>query len=390
MAYLKEHEKPLCFILGLLLLLTAALAVAGFTGGDLFSHSPVDSYTRQALAWREGRLDLPENIPELELAIYEGRVYVSFPPVPSLPMLLLSFVFGANTPNALMCLVYFLLAYAACFRLCARRMRGWEALAVAVFVALGGSVLDLVTSEGYFCGAVWYQAQLLGLALAMTAFYLADGESRAERALALIAIALAVGCRPFYALYAPYLVYILWKRLNRSVMRLLPYLIAPALIAAAYAAFNLARFGNPFEFGHAYLPEYTESGDAIFSVSRIGDNLRAILRPPHFEDGRLAFPKTLGFAVYLTNPFFIFCIARMIRTKRCDWLLCGLIVLNALLLLSHRTNGGWQYGTRYLCDLLPALVAVFASCKRRLHPLEWAPMAALVAFNLYGTVAFHM
>ena len=39
---------------------------------DIFAHSPRDSYTLQALAWREGKLSLGQDYPWLELAIYEG------------------------------------------------------------------------------------------------------------------------------------------------------------------------------------------------------------------------------------------------------------------------------------------------------------------------------
>ena len=51
-------------------------------GGTLLSSSPYNSYTLQALAWREGRVSLGRDYPWLELAVYQGDYYVSFPPVP--------------------------------------------------------------------------------------------------------------------------------------------------------------------------------------------------------------------------------------------------------------------------------------------------------------------
>ena len=53
-------------------------------GTQPFAHSDYDSYTLQALAWREGKISLGQDYPHLELAVYEGDWYVSFPPVPSL------------------------------------------------------------------------------------------------------------------------------------------------------------------------------------------------------------------------------------------------------------------------------------------------------------------
>ena len=44
------------------------------------------TYNLQALAWRNGKLCLDQDYPWLELAIYEGKYFVSFPPVPSVPL----------------------------------------------------------------------------------------------------------------------------------------------------------------------------------------------------------------------------------------------------------------------------------------------------------------
>ena len=71
-------------------------------GTSFFGPTPYNTYTRQALAWRQGLLHLPEDVPHLELAIFEGEYYVSFPPVPSLVLWPLTFLFGENTPDDLL------------------------------------------------------------------------------------------------------------------------------------------------------------------------------------------------------------------------------------------------------------------------------------------------
>ena len=53
-----------------------------FTGKYPWDSNPFNSFTLQACSWLKGRLDLGENYPWLELAIYEGKYYVSFPPFP--------------------------------------------------------------------------------------------------------------------------------------------------------------------------------------------------------------------------------------------------------------------------------------------------------------------
>ena len=60
-----------------LIVLLAMLSVAAFTGFWPWSRNPYSSYVLQACSWLEGRLDLGQDYPWLELAIYEGKYYVS-------------------------------------------------------------------------------------------------------------------------------------------------------------------------------------------------------------------------------------------------------------------------------------------------------------------------
>lgn len=62
-------------------------------GGTLLSYNCWDSYSLQAMSWLSGRLDMGKNYEWLELAVYNGKYYLSFPPLPSvvmLPLVLLS------------------------------------------------------------------------------------------------------------------------------------------------------------------------------------------------------------------------------------------------------------------------------------------------------------
>lgn len=397
----KQRLRDAAWLLGGLCAVTlVALWVASKTEANLLAHSAFDTYAKQAIAWREGHAALGQDYPWLELAIYQGNYYVSFPPVPTIPMWVLSFFMGEQTPSGLMTLLYFLGTFIAFYLLCKRYLHPAQAALLAIFAVLGGSVLDLAVSGHDFSGGVWFQAQLLGMLLTALAFLLTDGKSRAGWAVGLICIALAVGCRPFNALYVPLLLWMLYRKLAKptflkSIAAMLPYVIIPALIACAYGYYNWVRFGNPLEFGHAYLPEFTESGEPMFAFSRIWENLKTILQPVEISAGSLYFPVVSGFAVYLTNPMILYGaergLERTVRRKAdsIDLILGITLILHALSLLTHRTNGGWQYGTRYLCDLLPALVFLCCRGDRPIRRWEAALMGALIAFNVYGTVRFH-
>ena len=91
--------------------LAALLTGQGLPGFDSF----YNSYSLQADAWLKGRLDLGQDYEWLELAIRDGKYYVSFPPFPSLVMLPLVLIFGTNTPDTCVALLFALLAlYHAC------------------------------------------------------------------------------------------------------------------------------------------------------------------------------------------------------------------------------------------------------------------------------------
>jgi hypothetical protein len=368
---------------------------------DPLSHDPQDSYTLQALAWRAGQIHITpsEFSHDLELAVYGGRLYVSFPPVPTVPIWLLTFFYDAATPNRIVNLAYFLSSYLAGYSLCRRLSKADGPSAVlAAFLVAGCNLL-------YLCwfGGVWYQAQALSFLLTLCAFRLLLCKTNAAWSAGLLCLALAVGCRPFQAVYAVPGLWMVYRNIqgrNRMPMmhclaRVL-YLCVPAvLVGLGYGFYNLVRFGSFFEFGHTYLPEFQQYGSQ-FSLSYFPENLKNVFRLPWIEEGRLDFPRFDGFAFYLVNPMFLLALGAAVkglckkRFRTLDILLALCLVLHFSLLLLHRTFGGWQFGARYLIDLCPALF--YLSLR---HPLKSRLLAGTVMvwgvlFNLYGGLLFSL
>ena len=60
------------------------------------------------------------------------------------------------------------------------------------------------------------------------------------------------------------------------------------------------------------------------------------------------------------------------------------------LLLLHKSFGAWQFGTRYLIDLLPMLGLLALRGERRVRFWEGALMILGICFNAYGTILFHV
>ena len=394
----RDHAAALAgilFCLALALLLYHSLA-----GGTLLSRNDYDSYALQAENWLAGRNYIAdgENYLWLELAIYQGRYYHSFPPVPVLWMLpwVLAYGSAAAVPSNLAMALLALLCACGCYACCARAgLSSAAASCLTLFVSMGSNAFWLSTS-----GGVWFLAQMLGLCLALWGLFFAQRTTAPSAALTSLCMALAVGCRPFYALLLA--LWLVWyARRFPAWKKLLPPLLPAVLAAACMMGYNLARFGNPLEFGRSYLPEFVRSPEGQFSLTYLLQNLTNLLRPITLDgDLQLHFSIFNGFFFLAANPLFLLCLLRGISvTVRRDarnpalplptrgWVLALGGGITVLLLCLHRTLGGWQFGTRYLIDLFPWVILWFLA-RPRWQPRAgaWTLCGAAVLFNLYGAL----
>ena len=89
-----------------LALLGTFWVIAAFAGQWPWQSNPYNSYALQTDSWLKGRLDLGQNYEWLELAIYQGKYFVSFPPFPSYVLIPFVVLFGTNTPDHLIALAF--------------------------------------------------------------------------------------------------------------------------------------------------------------------------------------------------------------------------------------------------------------------------------------------
>ena len=387
------HLMALMLVLLLLILHYA-------TGTAAFSPSAYNSYTLQALAWRGGLPYLQQDVPHLELAIKDGLYFVSFPPVPSVPLYLLSFVFGEKTPDGLLVKLYALVAYYAMYH--ALRYTGRRDMYAAFssfLLCAASSMLPLLLS-----GAVWYQAQVMAFMFTALAI---SGMIARRYTIALVSYALAVGCRPFNVLYGVLLLYIFLTSIKPSgesglksaVKSILPGIVLGLCAAGAYAWYNAIRFGSPFEFGHNYLPEFSFQGGQQFSLSHVRANAATFILGLPFDLGKDGFAlKKFGFSVFIANPALLIMMilfgADILKRRagKYEVLIISLFSMHLLLLLCHRTFGGFQFGARYAVDLIPYAAAYLF---RRELPRAWKKPCLLVmlaglVFSIYGSLMIRL
>ncbi len=411
----KKNNFDSCGLLAAVIVLAGILVVIMFTGMWPGQDNGYNSYALQADAWRRGQLDLGQNYEWLELAIFGGKYYVSFPPFPSYILFPFVLIFGLKTPDHWIAIAVALVgAFYAC-RLCRKYLGSKEkALFFSSFLYLGTGMMFICVN-----GWVWFIAQNMCVTLSlMSLWYASEGKG----GWALSFWACAVGCRPMVALYLPVLLWLLWNNrlskqgedtnsLRNTLSRMIKekgyWCVGPVLIALSYMALNYARFGSVTEFGHNYLPEFTRTTTGQFNLSYFWGNLKNLLRLPSVGEGgggALQFPTENGMAFWLATPFFITVILawgsavwrKMKRAETGRSSLFLLLVLPALalahvaILCCHRTLGGWHFGNRYLLDLLPYLLLgmLFWQPSKKWF-VQWnIPLFAFgAAFNFVGIVA---
>ncbi len=377
-------------------MLCAYIALYRVMDQSLLSHSDYDSYTRQAQSWWQGQTFLPENVTWLELAEFNGRYYVSFPPFPSVVQFVLYPFYGLNTPDNLVNTLFGFGAFVLIYRFLMRRnMGGLSASLIALLMTLGSNLFYLSLT-----GWVWFAAQTQSFFFSVLAVRLMDSRRRAAWAGAFLSLGVAFACRPFQIVYAPLLLYELYKKLDtgrgviRTLVRCVPYGLPLVLAGALAGAYNMARFGSIIEFGHNYLPEFAY--EPQFSLAYVPGNFLEILKLPGTEE--TFWPRFNGTLFFLVNPAFVLAAVSLIRGRfgatKLIYLLC--LAVHLVLTLAHRTMGGWQFGSRYLVDMLPFMLVVLAdddayqpasAPKTAILPAVLAAVG--IAVNVWGAVWFY-
>lgn len=339
-------------------------AIWTFTGKWPWVEQPYNSYVLQAQAWLDGRLSLPENYSHLEIAIFNNKYYISFPPFPSYVML--PFVlFGITDCDGIVALVSAMLGAVYAFKICEHfDIKKERAILFALLLTIGSNWL--FTAQVAW---VWFIAQNMAFTLSLMAIYYA---LKGKGGLSLAFWACAVGCRPFQALYLPVLLYLLYDKnisFTQNIKSKWKAIIPMAVIAISYMVLNYARFGSPFEFGHNYLPEFTESENGQFSAVYISENLKSIFRLPTISySGKWEYQAFNGTNIFIVSPIFIsyiiYSIYAFAKNKADKKLIVGILIMMVIQLLcitAHKTMGGSQFGNRYTNDVLPLAFLGIAS-----------------------------
>ena len=369
------------------------------TGQYLWEHNTYNTYALQADSWRQGRLDLGENYSWLEIAEYNGKYYCSFPPFPSYVLFPLTLIFGSNTPDGLVLLLFDVMAVVFLYKIAITLKLSPRAAALS---ALFFSICTNMTFV-FFVPSVWFFAQTLSYSLATAAIYYA---LKGKGSLSLFLWSCGVGCRPMQAFFVPVLLLILYQKEREKHPEEKWYMLIlnkadwglPALgVAISYMVLNYLRFGNIVEFGHNYLPEFVYEHKQ-FSTDYLANNFKMLMNLPDFtEEGRMLIDHFGNLNFLWVNPPILIAVFGIIfaciKKEKKAALLGGVTILLSVVYLivtmMHATMGGWHFGNRYTNDILPWLFVCFMLVLAKHNRLvKWQIPFAIwgILFNVVGTI----
>ncbi|MGN0182257.1 MAG: hypothetical protein ACI4DP_07615 [Candidatus Ornithomonoglobus sp.] len=397
----KDIDYGSIFLLGLSVLAVFFL-IWTFTGKWPWVGQPYNSYMLQARSWLEGRLDLGKDYPYLELAVFEGKYFVSFPPFPSYLMFPFALIHW-YTADGFIALASAIIGAVYAFKIMELYgIKKERAVFFAAFLTIGSNWIFTAQTAW-----VWFIAQNLAFTFSLMALYYA---ADSKIGLSLTFWACAVGCRPLQALYLPVILYLFLKRYKKEnpedkltdvIKKKWKCAVPMALIALSYMILNFARFGNPLEFGHNYLPEFTRTTTGQFNIAYMKENLPKLLRLPVISFKKAwEYQSAEGTCMLLVSPIFISYIVYVIRSfirkdnsdKKLVILAFAMLLLELVFTAAHKTMGGAQFGNRYTNDVLPLVFITLAAVLPEKKPWEKYNAVLLLmglTINIIGSVLFY-
>lgn len=334
----------------------------------------------EAMAWLDGRLDLPSR--GGDVAEFEGRYYVHFPP---LFTSICAAVYGVQrwfgvSPLAFWGMLYVLIVAAPI-----------PTLLMMVFRRAGLAAVQAALLTFYMCAGtcLWPVAGILGtrgwiysiqLLTAQTglALFLVDVLGKRRIWVGGIGLMIAAWSRQTTILFAPALLWAAWQSPNRQ--RALAFAMIPlAVTVAVPMGLAWAKFGSPFESGYQYiyagrtdaLAEHARGPDGrvqVFGTRYVGHNARMMYAAlPKFDVGMQGLTiqgKEDGTSLFLCSPLLLLVFWDMQRSWRDGlrrWLITCSLGVNAALLLYHYTGHDAGGYCRYTLDFTLVWLAVIGT-----------------------------
>ncbi|OGF98892.1 hypothetical protein A2153_00710, partial [Candidatus Gottesmanbacteria bacterium RBG_16_38_7b] len=347
-----------------------------FAGRGTFNfHTTKRNYfSLQAYSWLNGRLDLitlPKDV--MDLSFYQGKAYLYWPPMPSLFILPFVSFFGVDVSDQ------FYTAFWASFVPVLFYLVLKEAKKVnfippisekvvfllALFFAFGTVFFSLSVN-----GNVWFTSQVISMIPLMSSllflFKFVYSRKYNDYLISIILMCFAFWGRNTLMvaiLLHLYVLFLLPKFRLKKLLLLTLFILSLNFLLFGY--FNYLRFGNFIENGlnlHKVNPRwlydlktygilnihYWPHNFYYYFLNPLGFNFQALFIEPDPE----------GNSIFSTSPLFLLILGSLFfglfKKKRRLLLIYAVITTVSLIFLLSLFGSGWfQFGSRYLLDIIP-------------------------------------
>jgi hypothetical protein len=343
------------------------------------------------------RLDLvspPAN--RFDLSEYQGRVYLYWGPLPAILILPLIAFYGPGLSDKLytaffgalnVFIFYFVLLELR--KLVKGKIRFNDVVLLSLFFAFG-----TVSFAVSVVGRVWFTSQALSLTISLASLFFLIGFLRKKKGWfwAVFFWVISWFGRLSYFLTFPLYLGAIWLSglpQKKKVSYLLTLLLLIVLGLSIYAFYNQSRFGSIWETGQSF---QTEAGRfkilkekwGVYSFRYLPANLWYQFIKPILFQAKFPFikPDGMGNGILFTSPLFLLLVyALKTPFKKLKILFLAGALPAILNLLFFYGTGYFQFGARYLLDVIPLLILVLALSLKNISP-------RIVSFLLILSIIF--
>lgn len=344
-----------------------------------FSTTSSNYFNYLAEAFLQGKLHLvsrPNNLSDL--IFFKNKLFLYWPPVPAIILMPFVAIFGTNFSDILYtsivgglnCIIfYFVLNEIRKSRLI--KFNRKAQVLTTLFFSFG-------TVHFYLSlfGRVWFTSQIFSLfffllsLLAIFKYYNQKKTSSFYFLFSSLCLSLSFLGRNTFILAIPFYLNLIYFKEKSFFKKTILFSLTPLLIIALSGIYNFLRFGSFLENGYKYhrfnpifLPAIEKFG--FFNLAYFPINFYYnFVNPLKFK---LSFPfinpDAQGNSIFLTSPlfFYLFKIKDLFKYKNKHKRLffvsiigsCLLMIAPSLLLFG---TGWFQFGSRYLLDIIPFLI----------------------------------
>jgi hypothetical protein len=356
----------------------------------------LDYFVRLADAFLHGRIHLLEAPSWLtELIPRDGVWYVAYPPMPAILLVPFVALFGSEFHQQVASSLFGGVGVGLTYLVLCRFGLSLRIRLLLTATFAFGTCFFYTASTGN----TWYLSHVSAVMFATAAIVLAL-DRRWPLVVGLL-VGFAALSRLPVVLTAPFymaaLVGLGWPVVlpadRRAAVRTLAlFIVGLGVPLAAFALYNVGRFGSPLEFGYALIPgvlqePYYQQG--IFSVTYIPRHLYAIFAQSWIYEDTFPWFKVSwwGLGVFLATPLFLWLLRARLRDRLVPWTVLACAIALAPI-VTHGNVGFTQFGYRFSLDIQPLLFVILATVfARGMSRLAAAAAFLSIAICTYGVWA---